>query len=72
MSDAQQQERPERDWSEPRPASAPAPTYAPAALALGITLFGWGLLVSAVLSLVGLVLMILAMASWIRSWMDDV
>lgn len=69
MSDTQHERD---DWNRPRPERTCRPTYAPAALALGITMVGWGLLVSPLMSLVGGGLMVMSITTWIRRWMEDV
>ncbi len=58
-------------WGEPKPAVLPRPTYSPAAMALGIVFFAWGLIVSWILSAVGLALMFIALAGWIRANLTD-
>ena len=58
------QEDPE--WAEPLPEKIPPPTYAPAALALGIVLILWGLIASWMISAVGGLLAISALSYWIR------
>jgi hypothetical protein len=57
--------KPEKDWNEARPARIPPPTFAPAGVAFGTTLFMWGLLTSFVLIGVGLVVIILSLGAWI-------
>ncbi|MGH9396867.1 MAG: hypothetical protein ACRD18_08465 [Terriglobia bacterium] len=52
-------------WSKPRPEKLPSPTYAPATMALGIVLLLWGMLTTPLISLVGLVLFVIALAGWI-------
>src|SRR3954454_10360938 len=52
-------------WSPARPEHIPRPTYWPAALAFGITLFIWGLITTPLLSAPGLVLFAVALAGWI-------
>ncbi len=52
-------------WSTPQPARVPEPTYWPAALALGIVLLFWGVVTSAVVSSIGLLLAVVALAGWI-------
>ncbi len=58
-------------WGEPKPAVLPEPTYSPAILALGIVFFAWGLIVTWMLSVVGLVLMFIALIGWIRAILAD-
>jgi hypothetical protein len=57
--------KPEEDWNEARPEKIPPPTFAPAGLAFGTTLFMWGLLTSYVLIGVGLAVMIFSLGAWI-------
>jgi hypothetical protein len=52
-------------WSTPQPAFVPEPTYWPATLALGVVLLLWGVVTSAVISSVGLVMSVVALAGWI-------
>jgi hypothetical protein len=52
-------------WSRPLPDTLPEPTYWPAALALGITLFAWGLVTTFIISGAGLILAVLALSGWI-------
>ncbi len=54
-----------KDWGIARPQKIPAPTFAPAALAFGITFFMWGLLTSMVLIVVGLIVMVVSLTVWI-------
>ena len=53
------------DWNEARPERIPPPTFAPAGVAFGTTLFMWGLLTSFVLIGIGLVVMIFSLGAWI-------
>ena len=53
------------DWNEARPAKIPPPTFAPAALAFGTTLFMWGLITSPVLIGVGFAVVAVSLAAWI-------
>jgi hypothetical protein len=64
--------RPPKIWPETRPGweksmpdKLPKPTYAPAALALGITLAGAGIVTSGWVSVAGLVLTVLGLKAWI-------
>lgn len=52
-------------WHTPKPEVIPSPTYWPVVLAFGVTLMGFGVLTSYLISLVGLVLFVLAMSKWI-------
>jgi hypothetical protein len=53
-------------WAEPRHEQAPAPSYAPFLLALGITMAFWGLATSPVMLVAGLLVFAVALALWIR------
>jgi hypothetical protein len=55
----------------PKPDTIPEPTWWPAALALGVTLTGWGLIASYVVLLVGLALTIFAIAGWIGDILNE-
>lgn len=59
------------EWAEPLPEKIPAPTYAPAALALGIVLILWGLIASWMISLAGGLVSAAALAIWIRELLYD-
>lgn len=52
-------------WSTPRPEKIPRSTVWPAALAFAIAFLFWGIITSTILSLVGLLLFIIALAGWI-------
>jgi hypothetical protein len=52
-------------WNTPRPEVIPRPTAWPPAMALGVTLFGWGFVTSPVLLAVGAALFVLALVGWI-------
>jgi hypothetical protein len=52
-------------WSVPRPGELPRPTYWPAVMALGIAFLFWGIISSAIISGVGLVLFAIALGGWI-------
>jgi hypothetical protein len=54
------------NWNQPRPATIPRPTAAPAAMAFGLTFFFWGLISSPVVLAAGIALVIFALAAWIR------
>ncbi|HZO80984.1 MAG TPA: hypothetical protein VFB33_04760 [Candidatus Binataceae bacterium] len=52
-------------WSEPLPLKTPAPTYAPAFLALGMTFALFGIVSSYVFSAAGIALIIWSIGKWI-------
>ncbi len=52
-------------WHVPEHLELPEPTYWPAVLAFGITLFAWGLVTSYVIIGVGLLVFAVALAGWI-------
>lgn len=52
-------------WSIPQPEELPKPTYWPAVMSLGIVLLLWGVVTSALISGMGLVLFGLSLAGWI-------
>lgn len=51
-------------WHTPQPEILPAPTYWPAVLALGTIMVLWGFVSSWIISGVGLILFVLALAGW--------
>jgi len=53
------------EWTEPIPATLPSPTYWPAVLALGLVLLLWGVVTTAAISVVGLIVSLIALAGWI-------
>jgi hypothetical protein len=53
-------------WSVPRPEHLLHPTAWPALFALGVAVFGWGVVSSPVLLLVGAALLIYSLGQWIR------
>lgn len=53
-------------WTTPLPDRLPRPTYAPAALALGIVFFLWGFVTTWIVGLVGFALIAVALAVWIK------
>lgn len=53
------------DWNTPQPARLLQPTYWPMVLALGISFLLWGLISNLIISAIGGVLFILALANWI-------
>jgi hypothetical protein len=52
-------------YSLPLPEEIPPPTPWPAGLALGVALFGWGLIASPVLLVIGALLFAVALGGWI-------
>jgi len=52
-------------WTVPRPESLPRPTYWPAVFALGSILLLWGLVTTWIITAVGAVLFLAALAGWI-------
>ena len=54
-----------KDWNVPKPDRIPRPTVWPAAMALGITLFAWGLVTSPVVLGLGFVLLVVSLGGWI-------
>jgi hypothetical protein len=52
-------------WGRARPEHIPRPTYWPAVLAFGLTFAIWGFLTTWIISVVGLVLITIALAGWI-------
>lgn len=59
------QEIEKQQWFLPQPEKIPERTYWPAILALGITFLFWGLISSAIVSVMGLVLLASSLAGWI-------
>jgi hypothetical protein len=57
-------------WAVPRPEKIPSATFAPAAVALGLTLLALGALTSPILSAVGLILACVAAIGWIKEMHD--
>jgi hypothetical protein len=57
-------------WAEPRPERIPPATFAPAALALGVTLLAFGAVTSPILSVVGGLLTCVASLRWIKEIHD--
>lgn len=53
------------DWSLPKPEVLTKPSWWPAALAMGATLFFWGLITSIIVLIVGLVVSTISLAGWI-------
>ena len=56
---------PREGWNVPKPAHIPRPTAWPSALALGVTLFAWGLVTSPVVLGLGVTVFTFALAGWI-------
>ena len=54
------------DWNTPKPDVLVRPTWSPAALAMGITLIGWGLITSFIVLAMGLAIFVFALATWIK------
>jgi hypothetical protein len=54
-----------QDWVTPPEQTIPRPTYAPAAMALGVAFVFFGLVTSFLFCAAGLVLMALSLKSWI-------
>lgn len=59
------------DWSEPKPDVLAKPTWAPAALALGVTLIGWGLITSFIMLAIGLAVFTFSIATWIKELCNE-
>jgi hypothetical protein len=58
-------------WNASLPERLPHPTASPALFAFGVTLFGWGLITSPVLVLIGSALLFYALLHWIGEiWHD--
>ncbi|HEU5015098.1 MAG TPA: hypothetical protein VFT66_21425 [Roseiflexaceae bacterium] len=52
-------------WQRVTHEGIPAPTYWPAVLAFGITLFFWGILTSWIISGMGVIIFVVAIVGWI-------
>lgn len=52
------------DNKKPTPQRLPEPTYWPFFLAFGITFLLWGILSSFLISIIGLILSVIAVAGW--------
>ncbi len=52
-------------WNRPKPEAVPRSTSWPAALALGTSLVGWGLITSPVVLAIGLVVFVVSLRGWI-------
>jgi hypothetical protein len=58
-------------WNRSLPERLPQPTAAPALFAFGVMLFGWGLISTPLVVLVGGALLLIALIEWIREiWHD--
>lgn len=55
----------EENWNKAQPENLPHPTYWPITLAMGVTFFFWGFVTSIIISLVGIVVITIAMIGWI-------
>ena len=58
-------------WSRPKPDVLTKPTWWPAALALGVTLFCWGLVTSFVIIIAGVIVTVASLAGWIGEIRDE-
>jgi len=58
-------------WHAPLPKAAPAPTYAPAALALGLLLAAWGVMTHWIMTATGAALTGWALAEWFAGLRSD-
>jgi len=58
-------------WSRPLPERLVRPTYWPMVFALGIAFLLWGAVSSPIISAIGLVLLVLALANWIGALRHD-
>jgi len=56
---------PREGWHVPRPEVIPRSTAWPAAMALGITFFAWGLVTSLIMLFAGLLVFVVSLAGWI-------
>ncbi len=65
MSDPVETPQGREGWNVPKPEVIPRPTYAPVALAFGLTLFFWGFVTSPVLLVTGILVTASALAGWI-------
>lgn len=59
------------DWKQPLPLKLPRPTYWPAVLALGVVFLFWGFVTTLLISGIGLVVVVTALAGWIRELRHD-
>jgi hypothetical protein len=58
-------------WIPLAPEKLPAPTYWPAALALGTVLLLWGLVTSFIMTAAGLILLAVSLAGWLGEMRHD-
>lgn len=58
-------------WTKPRPQKMPAPSYAPAVIALAIVCILWGIVTTYLISLLGLVLLGVGLTDWIGGLRDE-
>ncbi len=58
-------------WARPRPEHIPRPTYWPAVMGIGITMIGWGLITTPLISLVGLLLLGISLWAWIGEMLHE-
>jgi hypothetical protein len=63
MSDTPEELRP--GWSVPKPAVTSRPTVWPAAHALGVMLFAWGIVTSLIIFLIGAGVLMASIGGWI-------
>lgn len=56
---------PREGWNVPRPEHIPRATPWPAAMAMGVTVFAWGLVASTILLGAGLVMIVVSLGGWI-------
>ncbi|MCL4559933.1 MAG: hypothetical protein M1281_04870 [Chloroflexi bacterium] len=82
MGDANQELQPEGEhleetsgrkpgWSAPKPEVLPKPTYTPMIMSFGIVFLLWGLISSWILSVVGAVLITIALVGWIGAILHE-
>lgn len=71
MSTPTAEDTPTSDWTLTKPETLARPTWAPAALGFGITLTAWGLIVSTIVVVVGVLVMIASLVRWIGEIRDE-
>jgi len=59
------------DWNAPLPARLPQPSAAPTLFALGVTIFGWGIVSAPLLMVIGGLLLLYALGQWIREILHE-